>query len=126
MEHVNYPGQATSLLGLASYSSSYYKGCGLAPDTNANAAANNVGFAARQSLLIQLPNPKCSFQCAIPMRNIFGFVDDYSKVTYGMGDTFQLIRTDDTDALSRTAAAGAGKVVSRVQYRLLNQTMYVK
>ena len=29
VEHVNYPGQATSLLGLASYSSTYYKACGL-------------------------------------------------------------------------------------------------
>ena len=26
VEHVKYPGQATSLLGLASYSSTYYKG----------------------------------------------------------------------------------------------------
>ena len=30
VEHGNYPGHATSLLGLASYSSTYYKGCGLA------------------------------------------------------------------------------------------------
>ena len=29
VEHVNYPGQATSLLGLASYSPDYSKGCGL-------------------------------------------------------------------------------------------------
>ena len=39
----------------------------------------------------------------------FGFIDDYSKVTYGMRDTLQLIRKDD-DALFRTAAAGGGKV----------------
>ena len=45
------------------------------------------------------------------MRHIFGFVDDYSKVTYGMRDALQLIRKDDSDALFRTAAAGAGKVV---------------
>ena len=45
------------------------------------------------------------------MRHIFGFVDDYSKVTYGMRDTVQLIRKDGNDALFRTAAAGAGKVV---------------
>ena len=48
VEHVNYPGHATSLLGLASYSSPYYKGCGLAhcwfPDINTNASANNIGF----------------------------------------------------------------------------------
>ena len=37
--------------------------------------------------------------------------DDYSKATYGMRDTLQLIRKDDNDALFRTAAAGAGGVV---------------
>ena len=45
VEHVNYPGQATSLLGLASYSPDYSKGCGLiqgwTPDINANAAVAN-------------------------------------------------------------------------------------
>ena len=45
------------------------------------------------------------------MRHIFGFVDDYSKVIYGMRETLQLIRKDDSDALFRTAAAGAGKIV---------------
>ena len=42
------------------------------------------------------------------MRHIFGFVDDYSKVIYGIRDTLQLIRKDDNDALFRTAD---GKVV---------------
>ena len=76
VEHGNYPGQATSLLGLASYSSTYYKGCGLAqdwfPHINTNAAANNIGYYTRQGYLIRLPNSKGSFQCAIPMRHIFG------------------------------------------------------
>ena len=45
------------------------------------------------------------------MQHTFGSVDDYSKVTYGMRDTLQLIRKDDNDALFRTAAAGAGKIV---------------
>ena len=46
------------------------------------------------------------------MRHIFGFVDDYTKVTYGIRDRLQLIRKDDNDALFRTAvAAAAGKVV---------------
>ena len=45
------------------------------------------------------------------MRHIFGFVDDYSKDTYGMLDTLQLIRKDDNDASFRTAADGVGKVV---------------
>ena len=68
--NVNYPGQATSLLGLASYSSTFTNGYGLAlgwyPDTNTNAAVN--GFNTRQEYLIWFPNPKGSFQCAITMR----------------------------------------------------------
>ena len=86
----------------------YSKGCGLAQgwtsDINANAAAANTGFAIRQRFLIQSPDPKGSFQCAIPMKHIVGFMDDYTKVTYGMRDTLQLIRKDDNDA------AGTGKV----------------
>ena len=71
VERVNYPGQATPLLGLASYSSTYYKGCGLAqgwfPDINTNAAANITGFYTRQGYLIRNPNPKGSSQYVIPM-----------------------------------------------------------
>ena len=33
-------------------------------------------------------------------------MDDYSKVTYGMRDTLQLIRKDDNDAVFHTAAVG--------------------
>ena len=43
------------------------------------------------------------------MRHIFGFVDDYSKLTYGMRDTLQLIRKYDKKG--RTAADVAGKIV---------------
>ena len=105
VEHVNTPGQATSLPGLASYSPDFSKGW--APDINANAAVANTGFAVRQRFLIQSRDPKGSLQCAIPMRHIFGFTDEYTKVTYEMRDTLQLIRKDDNDALFRTAADGA-------------------
>ena len=44
------------------------------------------------------------------MRHIFGFTDDYKKVTYGMRYTLQVIHKDDNDALFRTADAGAGRV----------------
>ena len=56
VKHVNYPDQATSLLGRATYSPDYSKGCGLIqiwiPDINANASAANTGFAVRQRFLI--------------------------------------------------------------------------
>ena len=74
VEYVNYPGHDTSLLGLASYSSEYQKGCGLAQgwyaDTSTAAALTNNGFGARQQFLIRAPDPKGSFQCAIPMKHI--------------------------------------------------------
>ena len=115
VEHVNYPGQATTLLGLASYSADYHKGCAMAqgwyPHTGSAAVLINTGFVIRQQGLIRKPDPNGSFQSAILMRHIFGVMDDYPKVTYGMRDTLQLIRKDDNDALFRTAAAGAGKVV---------------
>ena len=107
MEHVNYPGHATSLLGLASYSSEYQKGCGLAQGWY----ASSIGFGARQQFLIRSPDPKGSFQRAIPTKHIFGFMDDYTKVTYGMRDTLQLIRKGDYDSLFRIAVARVGKVV---------------
>ena len=113
--HVNYPGHATSTLGLASYSSEYQKGCGPTQgcyaDTSTAATLTNNGFAVRQQFLIRLPDAKGSFQCAIPMKHIFGFMDDYTKVTYGRRDTLQLIRKGDDDSLFRPAAAGVGKVV---------------
>ena len=115
VEHVKSPGFASSLMGLASYSGDFNKGCGLSPcwypDNGLTAAAVNTGFAVPQQLLVQKPNPKGSFQFAIPLMHIFGFMDDYTKVTYGMQDTLQMIRKDDNDALFRTNAADAGKVV---------------
>ena len=92
-------------------------GCGLAqgwfPDTGLGAEPTaNAGFKKRQGYLIQTSNPRGSFQCAIPMKPIFGFMDDYSKVTYGMRDTLLLIHRNDDDALFPTATAAAGKVKS--------------
>ena len=74
-------------------------------------ALTNSGFDVRQQFLIRSPDPNGSFQCDIPMKHIFGFMDDYTKVTYGMRDTLQLIRKGDDDSLLRTAAAGVGKVL---------------
>ena len=65
----------------------------------------------RQQFLIRSPDPKGSFQCVIPMKHIFGFMDDYTKVIYGMRDTLQLIRKGDDVSQFRIAAAGVGKIV---------------
>ena len=97
VEHVNFPGQVTSLLGLATYSPDYSKGCrliqGWIPDINANATAANTRVPTRK-VVSNVP-----FQC------------DIYSMTYGMRNTLQLIRKYNNDALFRIAAAGAGKVV---------------
>ena len=95
------------------------------PDTKPDAVANNVGFNIRQKYLIQKPTPKGSFQHVSPMRHIFGFVDDYSKVTYGMRDTLQSIRKNDNDALFRAAGVDAGKVVlSKIAWSVRKVNLY--
>ena len=115
VEHVNYPGQATSLLGFVTHSPDYSKGCGLiqgwTPDINVDAAVLILDLQYVNASWYRDPDPKGSFQCAIPMKHVFRLMDDYTKVTYGMRDTLQLIRKDDNDALFRTNADGAGKVV---------------
>ena len=71
----------------------HHKGCGLTqgwyPDTSSVAAMTNTGFVIRQQSLIRRPDPNGCIQYAIPIRHIFCFVDDYSKVTNGMQDTLQ-------------------------------------
>ena len=57
-----------------SYLTAYSIGCGLAqgwyPDTSADAALTNTGLTVRHGYLIEKPDPKGSFQCAIPMQHI--------------------------------------------------------
>ena len=62
------------------------------------------------SLLARYATKAMLVVCDNAMQHIFGFIDDYSKVTRGMRDTLQLIRRDENDSLFG-AGAGAGRVV---------------
>ena len=46
----------------------------------------------------------------MPLKHIFGFCDDYTKVVYGFKHTLTLVRQADDDAIFRANATGAGKV----------------
>ena len=66
IESLNYPGQATTMLGLLKYTDDFSKAQGhnklWYKDTATTAAkADNNGFAARQAYLIQSPTFKDSF-----------------------------------------------------------------
>ena len=53
-----------------------------------------------------------SFGFIVPLKDIFGFCDDYTKVIYGLKHTLTLVRRNDNDAIIRNDAAGAGKITN--------------
>ena len=115
MESINYPGQATTMLGLLKYPDDFSKAQGLNQLWYKYAAttavkADNNGFAARHAYLIQSPTVKGTLSFRIPMKHIFGFCEDYDKIVYGLKHNLTLIRKTDDDAIFRGAAAGDGKV----------------
>ena len=122
IESVYHPGQATTMLGMLSYSQDFAVERGLnllwAKDTAATASiANNTGFAARQALLIQKPAAKGTFSFVVPLSHIFGFCEDYDKCMYGYKQSLIFVRASNDDAIFRDNAAAAGKVdLTRIQW----------
>ena len=85
IESLNYPGQATTMLGLLKYPDDFSKAQGLNQlwykDTATTAAkANNNGFSARHAYLIQSPTVKVTFSFLIPLKHIFCFVITKTKL----------------------------------------------
>ena len=114
IESLNYPGQATTMLGLLNHTDDFAKSRGLTQlwykDSSEAAAPTNTGFAVRQSYIIKGPNLKGTFRCVVPLKHIFGFCDDYDKVIYGMDHTLTLVRKSDDDAIFRADDVDAGKI----------------
>jgi hypothetical protein len=101
--------------GLLSYNNDFAKAEGLglcwtkdtSPDT---VLANNLGFAARQSLIVAKPDPRGSFAFCVPLDHLFGFCQNYRKVIYGVNHRIALTRQSDTDAIYREDTVKAGKI----------------
>ena len=116
IETIQHPGQTSTMLGLLKYSVEFSKADGMNQlwykDTNIDAdRAGNNGFNVRQDYIIQRPNPKGTFSFKIPLKHIFGFCEDYTKIIYGMKQTLIFTRDDDNNAIFRANADDAGKVV---------------
>ena len=115
IESINYPGQATTMLGLLKYPDDFSKAQGLNQlwykDSATTAVkADNNQFAARHAYLIQSPTFKVTFSFRIPMKHIFGFCEDYGKIVYGLKHNLTLVKKTYDDAIFRGATAGAEKV----------------
>jgi hypothetical protein len=106
------PGQASTMLGLLKYPGDFGESQGLNQSwfKDRGTAVNNTGFTVRHQAIIKAPNPKGTFSFRIPLKHIFGFCEDYTKIVYGLKQTLTLVRKGDDDAIFRLAAAGAGKV----------------
>ena len=121
IESLSECGQATTMLGMARYSSAFHEGIGLAqgwdPDTKTT-VANNTGFTKRQKYFVATPDPTGEFSIPIYLDHISGFAEDYDKVIYGMKQTLQLTRkANDNDALFRVAGVDDGKIeISKITW----------
>ena len=104
IESINYPGQATTMLGLLKYPDNFSKAQGLnklwykETATTASKAENN-GIVARHAYLIQSPTVKGTFSFRIPMKHIFGFCEDYDKIVYCLKHNLTLVGKRDEDAI---------------------------
>ena len=115
IEQVQYPGQATTMLGLLKYPDDFSKSHGINQlwykDTGPTADLDkNVGFKIRKEYIINKPNPKGAFSFKVPLKHMFGFCEDYNKILYGMKQTLTLTGNNDNDAIFRVNAAANGKI----------------
>ena len=116
IETIQHPGQTSTMLGMLKYSVEFSKADGMKQlwykDTNIEADKDaNLGFNVRQDYIIRRPTPNGSFSFRIPLKHIFGFCEDYTKIIYGMKQTLIFTRDNDNNAIFRSNAADAGKVV---------------
>ena len=119
IEVLQNPGHATTMLGLLKYPDDFTKSQSLnqlwLPDTNIdnNNEANKVdnkGFKKRNEYIIRTSDPKGTFSFKIPLKHFLGFCEDYKKILYGMQQRLTFTRTNNDNAIFRTAATDAGTV----------------
>ncbi len=119
IETLNYPGHATTMLGVLKYAKSY-SGVGecWCLDNNKVIAAN-TGFDKRKAYILALATTnKGTTSFALDLEHFSGFSEDYDKVIFGMRQSLQFNRKGDSnDVIFRTDAAGEGKVeISKITW----------
>ena len=115
IESLNYPGQATTIKGLLKYSEDYATSqgmnhCWIKASSDIADQTSNSGFKVRQNYIVKGPTPKGSFSFIIPLRHIFGYAEDYDKISFGLRHVLTLVRQANDDAIFRHANVGNGKV----------------
>ena len=114
IENINQVGHVSSMMYDVLYPRSKAKTEGLQfvwyPDTaNSAVPADNKGFAIRQKYIIDTPHTKGKFKLRIPMRMLFGFMENF-VVLKGYPVEIDMVRGPDHPALYRAAGTGEGKL----------------
>ena len=115
IEQINFPGQATTMLGLLKYPDDFSKSKGLnqlwCKNTTTQANAQNTGLNVRKQYIINNSDPKGTFSFRIPLKHLFGFCEDYDKVVYGFKHALILTRNNDENAIFRAGGVDNGKIM---------------
>jgi hypothetical protein len=114
IEKINYPGQATTMLGLLKYPKDFSDSQGMNqlwfPDVDFNVLDINGSWVRRKYTLLHYPDPKGTFSFRIPLKFIFGFCEDYNKVVYGFKHQLTLYRKSDDNDVIQKLGDDAGKI----------------
>jgi len=88
IENISIPGISTLMKGLLTYSKGFSETNGLMQyysiDTSASAEATNTGFNLRKNIILNNNTTKGHFRILIPLFYIFGFAENFDKVTHGI------------------------------------------
>nr|XP_047138244.1 uncharacterized protein LOC124814496 [Hydra vulgaris] len=107
VESVNFPGKATTMLGMLKYPNDFQQSKAMNQlwfkDTTSTAdLVNNAGFSARQQYIIQKPT---------------------TKVFYGLKHELFLLRASDDNAIFKAASVAVGKVnITRISLMMRRVT----
>ena len=114
IKQINFPGQATTMLGLLKYPDDFSKSKRLNQlwykDTTTQANAQNTGWNVRKQYNINNSDPKGTFSFRIPLKHLFGFCVDYDKIVYGFKHGLILTRNNDENAIFRANGVDDGKI----------------
>ena len=118
IESIMNPGQATTMKELLAVGSEFNLAEGLnmcwKTDTSSTADDNNLGFKTRRNLIITKPVPVGTFSFCVPLRHLFGFCEDYTKVMYGVKQSLMLSRQGDNDAIYHAAPSSGAPADGKI------------
>ena len=124
IESVNYPGHATTMLGMLTYPRGFSKAQGLNQcwykDTDDKLTGENNGYNKRKSY-IDKGNGHFSF--IVPLKHIFGFCDYYENIIYGVRYELILRRTDNNNAIISEIDTKGDVVLNKLHWYIPEVTL---